>query len=58
MTRPNIVVKSYVEVFDGMHRRRALKNYMERKKELDRPVALVDDEVIEMDDELLSKLID
>jgi len=35
-----------------------LKNYMERKKELDRPVALVDDEVIEMDDELLSKLID
>jgi hypothetical protein len=58
MTRPNIVVKSYVEVFDGMNRRRALKNYMERKKELDRPVALVDDEVIEMDDELLSKLID
>jgi|5B_taG_2_1085324.scaffolds.fasta_scaffold09456_6 hypothetical protein len=58
MTRPNIVVKSYVEIFDGMNRRRALKNYMERKKELDRPVALVDDEVIEMDDELLSKLID
>ena len=58
MTRPNIVVKSYVEVVDGMNRRRALKNYMERKKELDRPVALVDDEVIEMDDELLSKLID
>jgi len=58
MTRPNIVVKSYVEVFDGMNRRRALKNYMERKKELDRPVALVDDDVIEMDDDLLSKLID